>query len=87
MASYLLLVVIGIGIIAIGLGMNVFTDIIDEVIPLYNYEGTQLAGVTDSDANTVFYLIISVFKNFLILAGVVLLWFVFNKMQKPVQPW
>jgi len=82
MVSYLLLVVLGIGMIVIGMAHGVTQDIVDIIIPLYS---TVLPGQTDTVADDGFNTILSIFNSLLILIGLGILFFVFVMSQKPVR--
>lgn len=84
MVSYLLLVVLGIGMIVIGMAQGITQDIIDIFIPLYS---TILPGQTDIVANDGFNTILSAFNSILIIIGLGMLFFVFVMSQKPVNRW
>lgn len=84
MVSYLLLVVLGIGMIIIGIAQGVTGDIVDLIIPLYT---TVLPGETDTVANDGFNTIIAIFNSILIIIGIGILFFVFVMSQKPENRW
>ena len=88
MVSYLLLVIIGIGIIVLGGIMNVGTDIVTKFVEdIYPFTGTPLEGATDEEANNGLNLLMAVFTNFAIIALLVIVYFVLSMSQKPVRPW